>query len=425
MNYASTFLSYSRKDAQIVHAVADELCKRGILVWLDKNELEPGRNLTEALNQAIKAQNTVTLFVSSDALQSAWVEQELKQTLEIEEKIEHKERIIPVYLDDPLKLVQSHHLLSQRWLHSDGDRVDKNGIIPDITKNASEITREVAEKISSRIYSVLKISEAGEVIIYLDQRGVANRKSEPVDIPLNIQRINAPTLVFRPDHNERSRGELITGKEWENMRETIYHSISTAFRGVRWGDFKKIKILGNAQLSLPFLMGQIFDRSSSADLYCSKGGEVFNNKGQNRLAPLEGGNPNCEKLKNGIEPIFPGKSIGTVSLLLSTETYVDDVQKYLAAHPDSPPLVWVESGRFSSSEQVMAFVADVVALLRRLKTANNVHSIHLYCGLPFHAVSLLAANLLHVVKKITFMEYVRGATKDKEMYIPLEMLSQN
>ena len=39
MIYASTFLSYSSVDGNIVQLVARELGRRGILPWLDKNEL--------------------------------------------------------------------------------------------------------------------------------------------------------------------------------------------------------------------------------------------------------------------------------------------------------------------------------------------------------------------------------------------------
>ena len=426
MIYVSTFLSYSSADSVLVQSVADELAKRGILVWLDKNELEPGKSITEALDKAIKEQSTVTIFLSEKALESPWVEQELKTTLEIEEKIEHKEMIIPVFIGDPLELVKSKTLLSNRWLHCDGDRVDINYITVNEKKSVSINAREIAQQVASRIYSQLKISEQNEIIIYLDQRGIGKRREKPENIPQFVQRINAPILVFRPDHAERSRGEVLSEPGWEGFRDTIFNAISDSCKIVTWSDSKTIRIMGHAQLGIPFIMGQIFDRSSSADLYCyPKKGVPFTNRGQYRNGPLKAGNPNCEKINSEVTPIPVSSVLESISLYLGKKDFINDVLRYLKANPNSPSLVWIESGDFENSEEVMNYIADVVAVLQKYKDNNGVHSIQLFCTLPFHMIPLLSANLLHVVRNVIFMEYAREAGTDKELYIALKTLSQN
>lgn len=426
MNYISTFFSYSTRDEHLVKTVADELCQLGVLVWLDKNELEPGVNLTPILNQAIREQSSVTIFVSKPALESAWVNQELNTIIDLEKSIENQERIIPVFLGDPLELVNSHPLLKNDWLHADGDRVDRNGIIPDPRKSISEQAEDIAQKIASRLYSISKISDQKEVIIYIDQRGDRKRRGKPVDIPENVRRIDAPALVFRPNHNMATRGEVIQGKEWEKLRDNFSNALNIALNGVRWNSYKQIRILGNAQLSIPFILGQIFDRNTPAHLYCYGRNEIFSNAKQPRNSPLSGGNPNCDLIdsKLGLNPIPENQSLKKIALLLSKENFLKDVQDYLKNNPDPPHLVMVKSGDFNNNDQVMSYIADVVALLLRLRKENNVRAIDLYCSLPFHVIPIFAANLLHVIDNVTFMEFDRSKDKIEEKYIQLGTIAK-
>jgi hypothetical protein len=51
--------------------------------------------------------------------------------------------------------------------------------------------------------------------------------------------------------------------------------------------------------------------------------------------------------------------------------------------------------------------------------------VHLYCGLPFHVIPLLAANLLHVIDNVIFMEFRRDlqdtSAADEDMYVALSI----
>ncbi len=91
------------------------------------------------------------------------------------------------------------------------------------------------------------------------------------------------------------------------------------------------------------------------------------------------------------------------------------------------PLLWIESNTFSDNSQVMEYIANVVALLLRIRDQHGVRMVNLFCGLPFHMVPLLAANLLHVVENVNFMEYrydLKGTTSSfGEMYemVPIKV----
>lgn len=421
MKYASTFLSHSSVDKPLVEAVAAELGRLGIIPWLDINELEDGRSLTEQLKNAIKNQITVTLFLSESAMQSAWVKQELLTALELENEPDRKDHIIPIFLGDPMALVTSNQLLREKWMHPDGDRADRKGIIPKKNLKRTEISKDIAKQIAGQIYKILNIKKQNEIIIYLDQRGAGKRSGLPVDVPTNIQSLDVPILVFRPDMKERTHSDIRSGDEWNEFKNDIGWAISEGF-GVLRGPGKKIRILGNAQLALPFLIGKIFDRSTSTNLYCTltKDGVVFNNSHQPRNSPLEGGDASCAVIEPDEKAMRSIAKNGKVSLLLSKKYLLEDVQSFLTAQPDLPPLFHILSGDFVSNEQVMKFIADVVAVLLHLKREYNVRTIYLFCGLPFHVLPLLAANLLHVVDEVIFMEFNREA-KIEHKYLPLEM----
>ncbi len=177
----------------------------------------------------------------------------------------------------------------------------------------------------------------------------------------------------------------------------------------RWFDPKRLYLLGNAQTGFFYLLGHHFNRNTSARLYCA-------NPGQNTLSnasqpigatQLSGGNSHCETAHSDIDSMTPGSKHETASLLLAPEKYVAPALQFQASRYDSSPLVWVKSDWFTDSDQAMAYIADVVALLSRLRAEHSVQTICLYNALPVSVMPLLAANLLHAVDNIVFMEHRR------------------
>jgi hypothetical protein len=427
MSYASTFLSHSSSDKPLVDAVAHQLGRYGVVSWLDIRELRAGQALGRTLAEAIEELTTVTVFLSEKSVISPWVEDELVLALEKIDETGKDEMIIPVYLGDPLSLVTSHEQLSSRWLHRDGDRVDRLGIVPKgrtIAEKADDIARQVAQS----IYRQLKFSESREIVLVLDQRGDGDRYGQP-PLPANADVDKLPALVFRPDAGARTQGEVLSGDNWHSLLSDLRFGLSQSLGITQTPELRKIYIYGTAQLSLAYLLGHHFNRNTRTELYChnSQNGSKFSNKGQARYTPLENGNPHCQTAHPDIPSIADAGRLNAVALLLSTERYISDVQDYLSTQPDAPPLVWVQSGQFNSSDDAMSYIADVVALLTRLKDQHRVRKVFLYCGLPFALVPLLAANLLNVMDNIVFMEYRRDLqgtdARPEDLYIPLPMIN--
>jgi len=329
-------------------------------------------------------------------------------------------------MGDELELVSAHNLLRGRWLHRDGGRVETSGIKIEPDKDPLILAKQIASKLSAEIFKFLEIKKKNELIICIDQRGAGSRHGVPESIPENIKRSDFPALIFRPDLGRRSAGETQFGKKWLEILNSMHDSLADSLGSPRWTTQKKIRICGSSQLALPFFLGDYFNRNTSAVLYCSNIDQnIFSNNGQERCTILQGGNPNCEEKYNGLQEIQPDDKFDSISLFLGTQNYVSSVQEYVKSQLESERLVWVKSDRFNSSEQVMDYVADVVALLQRMKDENGLRTVHLFCGLPFHVVPLLSANLLHVITTIVFMEYRRDLQGTnpliEDTYVPLQI----
>lgn len=431
--FASTFLSHSSYNADLVKDVARELGRRGVLAWLDKSEVYAGLSLSDAITSAIKDQATVAAFLSPEAIKSGWVDKELRVALEKEDELNAHGLVMPVFLGDKETLVRSHDLLRKRWLDESGKLVDRIGVIPDDGGDDSSRAKNIASKLAAAIYRRLKIEAADNVVIHIDQRGKGQRRGKP-ELPLSLHELDAPALVFRPDLGERNDVETLHNAGWEEMRDTMNEALAQALGNIASPRLRKIHCAGRAQLGFAYLIGYRFDRTTNTELHCTGLRETFTNEGQPRESPLRDGNPRCETTGQHNVTILPAQiNAPTISLLLCKDDnkYIEDALAHAAASHPGVPAVWVKhEERMTSSRQVMNYVADVVALLRRLHQEKGLRTVHLYTTLPFHAVSLLAANLRKfVVDSVILMEYrsdLHGTNPEPgKLYSPLRFDSSS
>jgi TIR domain/SMODS-associated and fused to various effectors sensor domain len=407
MNFVSTFLSHSSTDKALVEAVAVRLGHRGVLAWLDKNELREMGPLDVALKNAVKQQATLTLFLSEASLKSDWCKDELKYALEAQAGYAH---ILPVYLGDPLSLVRGHELLRSRFLHPDGDRVNQLGYCCNQTP-ANPDPDAIADMIAATAYRRSIPERWSEVIIILDQRGSGSRRGLP-DIPPHIESLNTPTLTFRPSLEDRQLREILIDDDWDAIANTLKKSLSLALNTVR-GETRKVRVLGNAQTSLIWVVGSHFDRTNDVELYGYGRGDIVTNKGQERYSPLPGGN--AERYQSVTDSLSStGANMAVVALGIGSRDYVPDVQQAV----QDLPLFWIESGHISSSEEAMKLVADIVASIQHLRQNHGVQELVLFWTTANNVALLTAANLTtHVIPKIKFME--RDHTNARYLHLPM------
>ncbi len=81
------FVSYSRKDQLVIFALIYALEQQGIRFWIDRSSIEGGAYWDDSVEQAIEDAACVLLAVSSSAVQSANVKDELNKALELEKPI--------------------------------------------------------------------------------------------------------------------------------------------------------------------------------------------------------------------------------------------------------------------------------------------------------------------------------------------------
>jgi len=405
--FISTFLSHSSADSELVEAVAKRLGRRGVLAWLDKNELIEMGSLNVALKQAVQQQATLTIFLSEASLKSEWCRDELKWAIEAQVGTDH---LLPVYLGDPLQLVRSHDLLRTRFLHRDGDRVNQLGFACQQNEPNPDA---IAEMIAATAYRRSIPDTWSEVAIVIDQRGSGQRRGLPI-LPANVADSDIPTLTFRPDLGMRQMRELLTGSDWEDMAQTMSIALSTALKTIR-GDTRKIRVLGNSQTGLMWLVGQHFDRTTSADLYGYGRDDIpLTNKGQVRHTSLSGGDPNAAKQING-PTLSPELYQTEVALGIGTSAKFASAVKQTV--PDLP-LFWLESGLISDSQQVMSLITDMVASVERLRQDYGVQQLVLFWTTANNVALLAAANLTsHVIPQIKYMEW----DHDRSEYVSLSM----
>jgi hypothetical protein len=85
------FLSYSRKDTDVMRRLLQDLRTQGLTVWVDETGLEPGTPAWEsAVGNAIENARSMVVILSPDAKESTWVGRELSYAET------HDVRIFPV-----------------------------------------------------------------------------------------------------------------------------------------------------------------------------------------------------------------------------------------------------------------------------------------------------------------------------------------
>lgn len=93
----NVFLSHNTKDKPAVRELARSLRKRNLKVWLDEEQLVPGRPWQEALEENIQAVRSAAVLVGKDGL-GPWETREMRGCLE--EFVRRGLPVIPVLLPD-------------------------------------------------------------------------------------------------------------------------------------------------------------------------------------------------------------------------------------------------------------------------------------------------------------------------------------
>ncbi len=139
IEYASCFISYSHRDESFTTRLYGDLRRAGVQCWYAPEDIKIGDRIDEAIGIGIQGQDKLLLVLSSDSVQSGWVEHEVRQALRKEEK-ERRMVLFPIRLDDAIEecpydwatlIRRNRHIGDFRDLHQYEDRFQR--LLRDLT----------------------------------------------------------------------------------------------------------------------------------------------------------------------------------------------------------------------------------------------------------------------------------------------------
>jgi len=99
VDVCTCFISYSNKDAAFAVRVHAELKKRALNPWLDLEDLKIGDRFQERIEESIVHCTKLLVVLSTDSVNSRWVEREVQAAFE-KERRQSTTVLLPVRLDD-------------------------------------------------------------------------------------------------------------------------------------------------------------------------------------------------------------------------------------------------------------------------------------------------------------------------------------
>ena len=77
--YYSCFISHATQDKEFAEKLATDLKARGVLCWIDSENMKGGKFQVENISEAIKTYDKLLLIVSDTSITRPWVQTEIKK----------------------------------------------------------------------------------------------------------------------------------------------------------------------------------------------------------------------------------------------------------------------------------------------------------------------------------------------------------
>jgi TIR domain len=141
-NLLRVFVSHASSDKSFAERVAIALRNSALIPWIDKEQVLVGDDVLEKLGEGLRTMDFLAFIVSKKALQSRWVDRELKFAArrEIEEK---QILILPFIIDSTSSSEMPWYL---QHLRAERVSSDKHGVAAILELIAARVSRRVARK---------------------------------------------------------------------------------------------------------------------------------------------------------------------------------------------------------------------------------------------------------------------------------------
>lgn len=107
---AHFFISYSRKDTEMVEKIVDALSADDLLPWIDWKNIPKGEEVQLEIHQAIAEADVFLFFVSPDSAQSRWCIEE------IDHAAKNRKRILPIVVRDADLPIIHPEISKRNWV---------------------------------------------------------------------------------------------------------------------------------------------------------------------------------------------------------------------------------------------------------------------------------------------------------------------
>lgn len=106
VQFYSTFISYSAKDASFAGRLYADLQSKGVRCWYAPHDLKIGERIRVGIDESIRIHDKILLVLSKNSVRSEWVEKEVETAMEQERK---QKRIVlfPIRIDDAVMKIES------------------------------------------------------------------------------------------------------------------------------------------------------------------------------------------------------------------------------------------------------------------------------------------------------------------------------
>jgi hypothetical protein len=112
------FLSYARRDSEVVGKIVKELENSGLRTWRDISEISPGENWAEAITKGVFGATALVYVSSAASTHSEWTRHELSIALT---QNPNCKAVVPVVLDSKGKSNLPSFLSSYQWIDLQAD----------------------------------------------------------------------------------------------------------------------------------------------------------------------------------------------------------------------------------------------------------------------------------------------------------------
>lgn len=230
------FLSHSSREKPLIRAIVPELPSY-IGRWLDEEQLFFGADVDASLKSAIQDQSDfVILFVSREAVDSSWVQRELKWALEREKEI-GRPFVLPVVLDkDAWNRIRPAAFRKRRFL------------------SCTDLSEAGIRTLAGQLQGELM----GWIVLHYDQNQMETQTA-PVNMSLSGEW--SSTFTWEPRHagdtGESTDTITVTQKKADVAGETVQGEYAYRFQGRIIGEYLlgewnslKLPLFGVFQLKL-------------------------------------------------------------------------------------------------------------------------------------------------------------------------------